>query len=137
MPDRLDLHNQVVSNADEGDAGREGSLACHQHNVRQGLGHIIDRQPGPSVPHSFSHAEYAQRLEQSQRADAVRVGCVLRSVERNLDVTLRRKIIDLVLLRLLDNANEICRISEIAVVDEKSGVHLVRIAYGSRPPAAC
>ena len=73
------------------------------------------------------HAEDAHRLEQAQRAERVGVRGVLGGLEADLDVALRREIVDLVGLRLLDQADQVGGVGQVAVVQEETRVVLVRI----------
>ena len=72
-------------------------------------------------------AEDAEGLQQAQRPEGIGVGGVLRCLEADLHVALSPEVVDLVGLNLLDNADEVGRISQVAVVQEEADVFLVRI----------
>ena len=69
----------------------------------------------------------ADRLEHSQRADRIRVRGVFGRFERHCHVALRRQVVDLVRLDLLDDADEIGRVGQIPVMKLQPHVRLVRI----------
>ena len=71
----------------------------------------------------------AQRFEQSQRAETDHIGRILRLIERNAHVRLRREIVDLVGTHLLDDAPQPGAISEIAIVQLQ--------ALGARDRSPC
>jgi hypothetical protein len=73
------------------------------------------------------HAEDAQRLEQAQRPQRVGIRSVLGGLEADLHVALRRQVVDLVGLRLLDQADQVGGVGQVAVVQEEARVVLVRI----------
>ena len=62
-----------------------------------------------------------------KRADRVGVRRVFRRLERDGHVALRRQVVDLVGLHLLDDADEIGRIGQIAIMQLEPHVLLVRI----------
>ena len=72
--------------------------------------------------------EYADRLQQAQRAEGVDVGRVLGRVEGDLHVTLRGEVVDLVGPRLLHDADEVGGVGEVAVMEEEA--HLLRVGVG-------
>jgi len=63
----------------------------------------------------------------AQRAERVGVGGVLGLLERHGDVALRREVVDLVGLHLLDDAHEAGGISHVAVVQDEAAIADVRI----------
>ncbi len=69
----------------------------------------------------------AHRLEQAQRAQGVGVGGVLGGLEAHLHVGLRGQVVDLVGLGLLDDADEVGRVGQVAVVHEEAHARLVRV----------
>ena len=73
------------------------------------------------------HAQDADRLKQPERAERVSIGGVFRRLEAHLHVALRGEIVDLVGLRLLQDADEIGGVGQIAVVQEEPRFALMRI----------
>src|SRR5262245_53142508 len=71
-------------------------------------------------------AEDTDGLEQAQGPECVGVGGVFRRLERDLDMRLRREIVDLVRLRLLNDADDIGRVGDVAVVHMERDPLLVR-----------
>ena len=71
--------------------------------------------------------EDADRLEQAQRADAVGVGGVFGRVEADLDVALGGEVVDLVGLHLLDDADQVGGVGQVAIVQEEARAALVRV----------
>ena len=69
----------------------------------------------------------ADRLEQSERAERVGIGGVFRRLEAHLHMALRGEIVDLVGLDLLDEANEVGRVGQVAIMHEEAGIRLMRI----------
>ena len=57
----------------------------------------------------------------------IRVGGVLRRLERHCDVALRGQVIDLIRLHFLDDADEIGRIRQISVMQAQPDIALMRI----------
>ena len=78
-------------------------------------------------PGGAGQAQDANGLEQAQGADAVGVGGVFRRVEADLDVALRREVVDLVGADLLDDADQVGRIGQVTIVKVKAGTPGVRI----------
>ena len=74
-----------------------------------------------------SQAEDADGFEQAQSSESIGIGGIFRGLERNLHVRLRREIVDLVRLRLLDDANDVGRVGHIPVVQMERHAFLVRI----------
>ena len=72
-------------------------------------------------------AEDADGLQQAQRAERVGVGGVLRLFEGDLDVGLRREVVDLVGLDLLDDADEVGGVGHVAVVQDEVARGHVRV----------
>ena len=66
------------------------------------------------------------RLEQPRRSQAVGVACVLGLVERDVDVALRRQVVDLVGLHVLHEAVEPARVGHVAVVQHQLGAGAMR-----------
>ena len=64
----------------------------------------------------------ADRFEQPQRAERIGVGGVFRRLERHRDMALRREVVDLVRLHLLDDADQVGRIGQVAVVQDEAGI---------------
>ena len=77
----------------------------------------------------------AHRLEQAQRAERVGIGGVLGGLEADLDVALRRQIVDLVGLGLLDQADQVGGVGQVAVVQEEACLVLVRVGVEMVDPA--
>jgi hypothetical protein len=71
-------------------------------------------------------AAYGLR-EQAQRAERVGVRGVLGDLEADLDVALRRQIVDLVGPGLLDQADQVGGVGQIAVMQKEPRLVLVRI----------
>jgi hypothetical protein len=73
------------------------------------------------------HPQDADRLQQAQRTQCVRIRGVLGLLERHRDVALRRQVVDLVGLDLLDDAGEAARIRHVPVVEDQAAALFVRI----------
>ena len=71
--------------------------------------------------------EDADGLEDPQRAERVGVRGVLRRLERHRDVALRGEVVDLVGLDLLDHADQVRGVGEVAVVQVQPGARDVRV----------
>ena len=69
----------------------------------------------------------ANRLQDANRADARDIGGVFGNVEADPDVALRREVINLVRLQLVNQFHEIHRIAQIAVVQKQAHAVDVRI----------
>ena len=72
-------------------------------------------------------AEEADRLEQSQGAHNDHVGGVFRRLETHRHMALRAQVVDLVGLHLVNDAGEVGRIGEIAVVEHELLLRHVRV----------
>ncbi len=72
-------------------------------------------------------AQDANGFEQPQGADGVGVGGVLGGFEADRDVRLGGQIIDLVRLNFLDDADQIGAVGQVAIVQDKPLVGLVRV----------
>ena len=77
--------------------------------------------PGRSAS-CFSSPEDADRLEQAQRAERVGIRGVFGFLERHRDVALRRQVVDLVRLHLLDDPDQAGRIGQVAVMQDEAPV---------------
>ena len=77
----------------------------------------------------------ADRLEQPQRPQSVGVRRVLRRFETHLHMALGRKVVDFGGLDVLDQANEVGGVGEIAVVEKKAQLFLVGIDIKMIDPA--
>ncbi len=75
-----------------------------------------------------SRLQNPDRLEQPQRAERVGIRRVFGRLEGHGDVALRREVVDLVRLNFLDDANEVRRVRQIAVMQDHAPIRLVRIA---------
>ena len=71
--------------------------------------------------------EDADRLKQPQRAERVGIGGIFRRLETHLHMALRREIVDLVGLNLLNDADQVGRIGQVAVMHEEADIGLVRV----------
>ena len=67
-------------------------------------------------PHVFLEPDGADGIEETECAQAVDVGCVLRHLERYLDVRLSSEVVDLGREHLGENVHEVGAVGEIAVV---------------------
>jgi len=72
-------------------------------------------------------AEDTQAFEQAQGAEGVAVGGVFGGFKRDLDVALRGEVVDFVGLDLLDDADQVGGVGEVAVVQVEAPVGFVRI----------
>ena len=72
-------------------------------------------------------AENADAFEQAQRAKGVGVGGVFGGLERDLDVALRGEVVDFVGLGMLENADQVGGVGEVAVVQGEAPVGGVRV----------
>ncbi len=96
------------------------------------------RSRGLIEARAFAHdAEDADRLEQPQRAERVGIGGVFRRLEAHLHVALGGEIVDLGRLSFLDEADEIGRIRQVAVVQEKARFAFVRVEVEMIDCARC
>src|SRR5581483_1817477 len=77
--------------------------------------------------HAFTEAENTHALQQPQRTQRVGIGGVFWRLEADLDVTLRREIVDLRRLHFLDDTNEIGGVGQIAVVHEEARAWQMRV----------
>ena len=82
--------------------------------VELGGGGLVDAGFG-------GEAEDANSLEDAEGAEGVGIGGVFRSLEGDSDVTLGAEVVDLVGLDLLNDADQVGRIGEIAVVEDEAG----------------
>jgi hypothetical protein len=67
----------------------------------------------------FLQTQNADRLQYAQRAQRIGVGGVFRFFEQHRDMALRRKIVDLVRLHLLNDANQTAGVGHVAIVENK------------------
>jgi len=67
-------------------------------------------------PSGFFHAQDADRFEDPQCAECIRVCGVLRGLKADLDMALRGEIVDFVGLYFLDKPDQVGCIGQIAVV---------------------
>jgi hypothetical protein len=72
-------------------------------------------------------AQNADGLQHAQRPQGVDVGRVFRRLEGDLHVGLGGQIVDLVRLDLLDDADQVGRVGQVPVVQEKPATLLVRV----------
>src|SRR5450631_866867 len=72
-------------------------------------------------------AQDADRFEKAKRANGVGILRIFRRLETHLDVALRGEVVNFVGLDLLDNANEVGRIGEVAIMQQKVHAGLVRV----------
>ena len=77
------------------------------------------RGRGLIKPNLLFHLQYADGFQQPQHPDGVGVGRVFRGLETDLNMALRRQIVYLVRLKLLNQANQIGGIGHVAKVHEK------------------
>jgi hypothetical protein len=66
-------------------------------------------------------------LKQPERTHAVRIPSVFRRLEAHLHMALGTQIVDLVRLCLLQYADQVRRVRQIAVVQEEAGIRHVRV----------
>ena len=59
------------------------------------------------------------RLQETYRAERIHIAGELRRIKRNTHMTLRRKIVDLVRLNLVDQLDEIGAVAEITIVEKQ------------------
>ena len=69
----------------------------------------------------------ADRFKQSKCAERIGIRGVFRGLETHLDVALCGEIVNFVRLNLLDDANEVRRIGEVAIMQEKANAGLMRV----------
>src|SRR5665213_56978 len=69
----------------------------------------------------------ADCLEHTQRPEGIGICRVFGCFERHADVALRREVVDLVRLDLLDNADQVAGVGQITVVEVQAHTALVRI----------
>ena len=69
----------------------------------------------------------ADRFEKAQCAKRVSIRGIFRGLETHLDVALRGEIINFVRLNLLNDANEVRRIGEVAIMQKKVNASLMRV----------
>src|SRR2546430_14774432 len=75
----------------------------------------------------FTKAQDADRFEKAQCAKRVSIRGIFRGLETHLDMALRGEVVNFVWLDLLHNANEVRRIGEVAIMQEKANVGLMRV----------
>ena len=73
-------------------------------------------------PRALFQAENANRFEKAQRTERISIGGVFRGLETHLDVALSGEIVDFGWLGFLNDANEICGIGHVAVVQRETHV---------------
>jgi hypothetical protein len=101
--------------------GRRFPLRRLLHQPEQlGGGRLVEARPVPQP-------EQAYGLEEPQRSQRVRVAGVFRLLERDGDMALRREVVDLIGLDLLDQPNEVGGVGHFAVVQEEAHAGLVRV----------
>lgn len=66
--------------------------------------------------------ENAYGFQQAQRAQTIHVGGIHRRIEGNLHVTLGREVINFIRLHFLNNADEICGVCQVAVMQYKTPI---------------
>ena len=77
--------------------------------------------------YALFHIQNSDCLKQPQSPEAISIRRVFRRFERDLHMTLGGKVINLIRLRLLDDANEIGSVRHVPVVHGKAQLLLVRI----------
>ena len=75
---------------------------------------------------AFLHAQNADGLQKAQGAQGIHIGSVFGAVEGNLHMALRREVINFVGLHFLHQADEVGGVGEIAVMQDKAPVFLMR-----------
>jgi len=75
----------------------------------------------------FSEPEHPHRFKDAQRPESIAVGGVLRGLKTDSHVTLGTKVINLIRLHLLNDADQIGAVSEIAVVKNQPGIILMGV----------
>ena len=73
------------------------------------------------------HVQDADGFEQAQRADRIGIGGIFRRLEAHMHMALRRQIIDLVGLGLLNQADQVGGVGQVAIVQEQARLVLVRV----------
>src|SRR6266536_4558676 len=94
------------------------------------------RSRGLIKTYASLHTEDADRLEQSQGTKAVSICCVFRRLERDLNVALCGKIVDLVGSCLLHNSDQVGGVGQVAVMQGEAHVLFVRILIKMVHPAS-
>jgi hypothetical protein len=97
--------------------GLRGFLDLAEHF---GRGRLIE-------PGLADQPQDADGLKQPECAQGVRICRVLRRLKRDLNVTLRAKVVKLVWLNRLDDPDQVRRVSQIAVVQDEPSTCDVRI----------
>ena len=72
-------------------------------------------------------AKNADGLQEAQGAEGIAVGSVFRSFKRNLDMALGGQVVNFIRLDILDDADQVGGIGEIAVVHEEADMLFVEI----------
>lgn len=75
----------------------------------------------------FLKPQDADSLEQPQRSDTIRIGCIFGHFETDADMALCGKVVDLVRLCLLHDPQQIGRVDHIAIVEDEARVSFMRI----------
>ena len=75
----------------------------------------------------FTKAQDADRFEKAKRAKRVSIRGIFRGLETHLDVALRGEVVNFVRLDLLNDANEVRRIGEVAIMQKKVNAGLMRV----------
>ena len=82
-----------------------------------------------------AESEDADRFEQTERPETVRVRRVLGRVEADLDVALGGEVVDLVGLHLLDDADQVASVAEVTIVQMQPRPGDVRVQVEMIDPA--
>lgn len=83
-------------------------------------------------PHVFLESDGTDGIEKTEGAHAIDIGCILGHLERDLDVRLSAKVVDLGREHLSEDVHEIGAVGEIAVMQFELVGTLSRIGKGGR-----
>ena len=78
-------------------------------------------------PGFFSESEDPHRLEDPQRAQRIAVGGVLRALETHRHMALGTEVVNLIRLHLLDDADQVGAVGEVAVMEHQARITFMRI----------
>ena len=100
--------------------GRRLALGGGRAAVKLGCGGLIEAGDVLAL-------QNADRFQQAQRAQGIGIGGVFGRLEAHLDMALGRQVVDLVGLGFLDQANQIGRVRQIAVMEEEAHALLMAV----------
>ena len=89
--------------------------------------HLAVQLAGGGLVETRLHAGFLDRVEEAQRTDGIDLGGVLRHFEGHLHMTLRGKVVHFVRIDFLQQAVEIARIRQVAIMEKERFIVDIRI----------